>query len=297
MYPAPFNYHRPESLQAAIALLSKFGDDASVMAGGQSLIPMLKMRIGEMAELVDIGHLPDLNHIEQRGETLHIGALATHAQIAASEVAAIIPLLVECGGGIADRQVRNMGTIGGGVSVADPSGDWPTGLRTLDAKLVLTGPAGSRTVSISNFILDAYTTCLKVDELVTEIQIAVPPAGSSSAYVAFKRAAPAYPTASAGVQLTLDGGICTAARIALGAAAPVAVVSDAAEAQLVGKEISRELLESAAETVVAASEPPPDARGSEAFKRAMLRKLVVEAGERAVARCRGENVSGGHHYA
>jgi len=297
MYPAPFNYHRPESLQAAIALLSKFGDDASIMAGGQSLIPMLKMRIGEMAELVDIGHLPDLNHIEQRGETLHIGALATHARIAASEVAAVIPLLAECGGGIADRQVRNMGTIGGGVSVADPSGDWPTGLRTLDAKLVLTGPTGSRTVSISDFILDSYTTCLQGAELVTEIQIAIPPAGSGSAYVAFKRAAPAYPTASAGIQLTLDGNTCTAVRIALGSAAPVAVVSEEAEAQLLGKEISKELLESAAETIVAGTEPPPDARGSSAFKSAMLQKLVVEAGERAAARCRGENISGGHRYA
>lgn len=297
MYPAPFNYHRPENLQAAIGLLARFGDEASIMAGGQSLIPMLKMRIGDVAELVDIGHLPGLDHIEQRGDTLHIGALATHANVAASEVASVIPLLAECGGGISDRQVRNMGTIGGGVSVADPSGDWPTGLRTLDANLVLTGPAGSRTVSIRDFIVDAYTTCLDTAELVTEIQIALPPAGSSSAYVAFKRAAPAYPTASAGIALTMEGNTCTAVRIALGAAAPVTVVSDEAEALLRGKEINRELLESAAEVIVAASEPPPDARGSEAFKRAMLRKLVVEAAERAIARCKGEQVSGGHHYA
>ena len=297
MYPAPFNYHRPENLQAAIGLLSRFGDEASIMAGGQSLIPMLKMRIGDVAELVDIGHLPDLDHIEQRGDTLHIGALATHANIAASEVASVIPLLAECGGGIADRQVRNMGTIGGGVSVADPSGDWPTGLRTLDANLVLTDPGGNRTVSIADFILDAYTTCVDTGELVTEIQIPLPPAGSGSAYVAFKRAAPAYPTASAGIALTMEGNTCTAVRIALGAAAPVAVVSAEAEALLRGKEINRELLESAAETIVAASEPPPDARGSEVFKRAMLRKLVVEAAERAIARCRGEKVSGGHHYA
>ena len=297
MYPAPFNYHRPDTLQAAVALLSRFGDDASVMAGGQSLIPMLKMRIGEMTELVDIGHLPDMDHIEQRGQTLHIGALATHAQVAASEAASVIPLLAECGGGIADRQVRNMGTIGGGVSVADPSGDWPTGLRTLNASLLLTGPEGSRTVSITEFILDAYTTCLGAGELVTEIQITLPPAGSSSSYVAFKRAAPAYPTASAGVQLTLDGNICTAVSIALGSASSVAVVSTEAEALLVGQEINRELLEAAAKAIVATSEPPPDARGSEAFKRAMLQKLVIEAGERAIARCHGEKISGGHLYA
>lgn len=297
MYPAPFNYHRPESLQATIGLLSRFGDEASVMAGGQSLIPMLKMRIGNVAELIDIGNLQGLDHIERRGDTLHIGALATHANIAASEVASIIPLLAECAGGIADRQVRNMGTIGGGVSIADPSGCWPTGLRVLNADLVLTGPAGNRTVAVADFILDAYATSLKGDELLTEVQITLPPVGSSSAYVAFKRAAPTFPTASAGVQLTLDGNTCTAISIVLGAAAPVAVVSAEAEAQLIGKELSTELLESAAATIVAASEPPPDARGSEVFKRAMLRKLVVEAAERAIARCRGESVSGGHHYA
>lgn len=297
MYPAPFNYHQPESLQAAIGLLARLGDDAAIMAGGQSLIPMLKMRIGDVGELVDIGRLPGLDHIEQRGETLHIGPLVTHAQIAASEVANIIPLLADCGGGIADRQVRNMGTIGGGVSVADPSGDWPTGLRTLNANLVLTGTAGSRTVSITDFILDSYATCLDKAELVTEIQIPLPPAGSSSAYVAFKRAAPAYPTASAGIQLTLDGKLCAAVQIVLGAAGPTTVVSKEAEEILLGKQITKELLESAAKVIVAASEPPPDARGSEAFKRAMLQKLVVEAGDRALARCRGEKVSGGHYYA
>jgi carbon-monoxide dehydrogenase medium subunit len=258
---------------------------------------MLKMRIGNVAELIDIGNLQGLDHIERRGDTLHIGALATHANIAASEVASIIPLLAECAGGIADRQVRNMGTIGGGVSIADPSGCWPTGLRVLNADLVLTGPAGNRTVAVADFILDAYATSLKGDELLTEVQITLPPVGSSSAYVAFKRAAPTFPTASAGVQLTLDGNTCTAISIVLGAAAPVAVVSAEAEAQLIGKELSTELLESAAATIVAASEPPPDARGSEVFKRAMLRKLVVEAAERAIARCRGESVSGGHHYA
>ncbi|MBT4520052.1 MAG: xanthine dehydrogenase family protein subunit M [Halieaceae bacterium] len=297
MYPAPFNYHRPQSLEAAIGLLSRYGDDASIMAGGQSLIPMLKMRVGEMTELIDIRKLSDLDHIEQRGQTLHIGALATHARIASAEVANQIPLLRECGGGIADRQVRNMGTIGGGVSVADPSGDWPTGLAVLDAQLLLTGLSGTRLVSISDFIVDAYTTCLESCELVTEIQIPVPPAGSGSAYVAFKRAAPAYPTASAGIQLTVKDNICTAARLALGAAAPVAVVCRDAEALLLGKEITTELLESAAEAIVAVAEPPPDARGSEAFKRAMLRKLVVEAGQRALGRCRGEDVSGAHHYA
>ncbi len=297
MYPAPFRYHRPESLQAAIKLLGKFGDDAKILAGGQSQIPMMKLRVGDLSELVDIGRLPDLSHIEARGDTLHIGALATHAEIASSEVAARIPALIEAAGGIADKQVRNMGTIGGGLSVADASGDWPACLRGLNASVVIVGSNGSRTVSVADFILDTYTTCLEADEIVTEIQVPLPDANTSSAYVAFKRAAAAFPTCAAGIQLSMDGGTCTAVSLVLGCAGPVAVVSPDAEAQLLGKEISRSDLEAAAEIIVAESQPPPDARGSEAFKRAMLKTLVVEAGERALARCRGEEVSGGHRYA
>lgn len=297
MYPSPFNYHRPDTLKAAIGLLSRYGEDAKVIAGGQSLIPMMKMRLGETGELVDIGRLEGLNHIEERGDRLHIGALATHADIGASPIAGKIDLLRECGGGIADRQVRNRGTIGGGTCVADPSGDWPTGLRTLEADLVLTGPNGSRTVNIADFILDAYTTTLGGDEILTEVQIPLPDANTRTGYVCFKRAAPAFPTCSAGVKLTVVDGICTAARVVLGCADNKTVVSEQAEAELVGSEVTSERLCSAADLIVAASNPPPDARGSEAFKRAMLKTLVVEAAERALARCRGENVTGGHRYA
>lgn len=297
MYPAPFQYHRPDSLQDAIALLTRFGDEAKVIAGGQTLLPMLKMRMGDMSHLIDIGRLPNLSHIEQRGDTVHIGALATHAEIASSEVANTIPLLKECGGGIADKQVRNNGTIGGGLSVADPSGDWPTGLRTLETTVVCTGPNGTRNVDLKDFIVDSYTTSLLDGELVTEVQIKVPPANSGGAYVAFKRAAPAYPTSTAAVQLTMNGETCQAIRMALGASGSTAVVSQEAENSLKGQPLTRENLEKAAAMIVEASNPPVDARGSEEFKRAMLRSLVVEAAERAVARARGEEVKGGHRYA
>ncbi len=297
MYPAPFRYHRPDSLQAAIGLLAKYGEDAKVLAGGQSLIPMMKLRIGDTAELIDIGRLPNLDYIEVRGKVMHIGALATHAQIAASDVAAQIPALVEASAGIADKQVRSMGTIGGGLSVADASGDWPTVLRGLDANVVITGSGGALEVNISDFVEDTYTSCLKPDEVVTEIQVPMHDANTNSAYVAFKRAAAAFPTCSAGVRLSMDGDRCVQASLVLGCAGPIAIVSSEAEAQLAGQAITPELLAAAAETMVAASEPPPDARGSEAFKRAMLKTLVVEAGERALARCKGETVEGGHRYA
>lgn len=297
MYPAPFQYYRPETLQEALSLLSKLGDEAKVIAGGQTLLPMLKMRLGDTSYVIDIGRLPNLSTIEQRGDTVHIGALATHAEIANSEAAKLIPLLKDCGGGIADRQVRNKGTIGGGLSVADPSGDWPTGLRVLDAVVVCTGPSGSRNVAIKDFILDSYTTCLQDSELVTEVQIKVPPANSGGAYVAFKRAAPAYPTSTVAVQLTMNGDTCEAIRMALGASGSKAVVSEEAEAVLRGQPLTRENIQKAAEIIVAASNPPADARGSEAFKRAMLRSLVVESVERAQARAGGEQIKGEHRYA
>jgi carbon-monoxide dehydrogenase medium subunit len=298
MYPAAFNYHRPETVQQAIALLDKFGTDAKVIAGGQTLIPMMKMRMGDMAELIDIGRLSDLDYIRKEGDTFHIGALATHAEVAGSEVGDLIPLIRDCVGGIADKQVRNRGTIGGGLSVADPSGDWPTGLHVLDATVVCTGPNGSRNVPIKDFIVESYTTALADNELVTEVQIKIPRGGNAGgAYIAFKRAAPAYPTCTAAVQLSMNGETCEDIKIALGAAGTRAVMSSEAENMLKGQPLTTENLRKAAEVIVAASNPPPDARGSEKFKRAMLRKLVVETSERALARSRGEQVKGGHKYA
>ena len=297
MYPAPFRYHRPENLQQAIGLLARCGEDARLMAGGQSLIPMMKLRMGDVSDIIDIGRLPDLSFIEQRGDTLHIGGLATHAQIGRSDVAATIPAVTDAANGIADRQVRSMGTIAGGLCVADPSGCWPTVLRLLKASAVIAGGGGTRTVPVADFLLGEYDTCLNPDDIVTEIQVPVPGADTTSAYVAFKGAASAFPTCSVGIQLAVDGQTCTGASLVLGCAGPTVVVSTAAEALLEGEKVNEQSLRAAAEIIVAAASPPPDARGSEAFKRAMLTTLVVEAGKRALARAAGETVKGGHIYA
>ena len=297
MYPAPFTYHRPESLQDAVGLLTRYEGEAMVLAGGQSLIPMMKLRMGEFPRIVDIGRLKNLSHIEQRGNTLHIGALARHAQIAASDAAAQFHILRDVAGGIADKQVRTMGTIGGGISIADASGCWPCGLRAMGATVVATGPGGSRSIGIDDFIQGSYTTSLEANEIVTEIQVPVPEGQAGGAYVAFKRSAAAYPTVAVGILLTMDGERCRQGRIVLGGAGSTSIHSGAADAKLSGQVISDELLSEAAEAVVAESSPPPDARGSEAFKRAMLKSLVVEAGRRALARANGEQVKGGHRYA
>jgi len=298
MYPAPFRYHRPNTLGNAISLLAKLGEGAKPLAGGQSLIPILKMRMDEPSDLVDISRLGELMHINNTNHQVTIGALATHARIAKSGISHDIPILGDCAGGIADPQVRSLGTIGGSVSVADPSSDWPALLHTLDAEIVCQGPSGRRSVPIGDFITDSYTNSLSDDELVTEIKIAVPADGSGGAYIGFKKAAPAYPAASAGVQLTLaDGNVCQDIRLVLGAAGPVPVTSKAVEKQLIGQTLTEDNLKQAAEALVELSDPPSDSRGSADFKRAILGSLFMKAANTAMQRAGGETITGSHDYA
>lgn len=297
MYPAPFRYHRPATLGSALALLAELGEGARPLAGGQSLIPILKMRMDEPSDLVDIGRLAELTHIRKEKDRYCIGALVTHARIAASAAAAEIPIIMDCAANIADRQVRALGTIGGSVSIADPSSDWPALLNVLDAEIVCRGLETSRTVNIRDFITDSYSNCLAEGELVTEIQIPIPPANSGGAYLGFKKAAPAYPAASAGVQLTLTAGnICHDIRLVLGAAGPVPVTSPEIEQALTGHPLTDNKLQQAAETLVELSDPPSDARGSAGFKRTMLRSLFMRAAHTAMQRARGEAVAGSHDY-
>ena len=297
MYPAPFRYHRPATLGSALTLLAELGEGARPLAGGQSLIPILKMRMDEPSDLVDIGRLAELTHIRKEHGRYCIGALATHARIAASAVAADIPVIHDCAANIADPQVRALGTIGGSVSIADPSSDWPALLHLLDAEIVCQGLQGSRTICIDDFITDSYSNSLADGELVTEIQIPIPPANSGGAYLGFKKAAPAYPAASAGVQLTLTAGnICQAIRLVLGAAGPTPVASGDIEQSLTGKPLTDEKLHQAAGALVELSDPPGDVRGSAEFKRVMLRSLLLRAAHTARQRARGEVIKGSHDY-
>ena len=297
MYPAPFRYHRPATLGSALALLAELGDGARPLAGGQSLIPILKMRMDEPSDLVDIGRLAELTHIRKQKGHYVIGALATHARVAASTAAMDIPVIRDCAANIADPQVRALGTIGGSVCIADPSSDWPALLSILDAEIVCRGLEASRRIGIRDFITDSYTNSLADGELVTEIQIPIPPANSGGAYLGFKKAAPSYPAASAGVQLTLTAGnICHDIRLALGAAGPVPVTSAEIEQSLVGQPLTDDKLQQAGAALVELSDPPTDARGSAEFKRTMLRSLFLRAAHTAMRRARGETVTGSHDY-
>lgn len=279
-------------------MLLQLGEEARLLAGGQSLIPLMKMRLARPAALVDINRIPGLDTIQHENGELRFGALARHAEIEHSEIAASIPLLHDCAAGIADVQVRNQGTIGGSIAEADPSGDWGAALLALESSVRCAGPNTDRTVPLEEFIKDAYTTTLKAGELVREVIVKLPPKNSGGAYLAFKRCAPVYATASAAVQLTLDGkNGCRDVRIVLGCVGLTALRATQAETLLRGKALDEKNIQSAANAAREAAEPQSDMRGSAEYKRVLAGALVKRAIRIAAQRARGEQVEAGHEYA
>jgi aerobic carbon-monoxide dehydrogenase medium subunit len=297
MYPRAFHYHRAGSLKEAVTMLAQLGDEAKLLAGGQSLIPLMKLRFANPAHLVDLNFISGTSYIKEEDGGLRFGALTRHAEIEASPAAATIPILHDCAAGIADVQVRNRGTIGGSLAEADPSGDWATVLMTLQTEVRCLGTNGSRTVPLVDFIRDAYTTALEHDELVSEVVVKAPPKGSGGAYLAFKRSAPVYPTASAAVQLTMDGDGCEDAAIALGCVGLTAIRAKDAETALHGKRINAKTMSAVVEATRAAADPQSDMRGSADYKRTLIGALVKRAIEAAFRRARGEQVEVSHIYA
>jgi carbon-monoxide dehydrogenase medium subunit len=298
VYAHPFSYHRAGSLLEASKLLQQLGEEARLIAGGQSLIPLMKMRMARPSALVDINFIPGLSEIHSRDGHLRFGALARHADIETSDAASSIPIVHDCAAGIADVQVRNQGTIGGSIAEADPSGDWGAVLLTLDTSVRCSRPGGERTIALDDFFKDAYTTVLGHDELVCEVTVKQPPKKSGGAYLAFKRSAPVYATASAAVQLTLeDSDTCKDVRIVLGCVGLTALRAREAEKVLRGKKLDEKLIESAVEAARAVAEPQDDMRGSADYKRILIGALVKRAIGIAVRRARGEHPEAQHEYA
>jgi carbon-monoxide dehydrogenase medium subunit len=296
MYPAPFRYHRASSIADAISTLSDIGDGARALAGGQSLLVLLKNRFDEPTDLVDLGRIPDLDGITIDAGHVQIGALATHGKIARSAVAKQVDVVRDGANGIADNQVRSRGTIGGNISAGDPSCDWPTLLITLDAQVHCEGPGGKRQVPVAEFIEDLYLTVLQPGEIVTGVSFDVPAQGSGGAYVGFKRCAPAYPTSSVGIQLTMDGDDCKDVRVALGSSGLTPIHATGAEAELRGKTLSDDVIAKAAEAAVAESDPIEDQRGSAEFKQLLINTLVKRGVDAARKRCSGAQVEVSHEY-
>lgn len=297
MYPRAFAYHRARSYPEAISLLSELGEDAKFLAGGQSLIPLMKLRLSAPGHLVDLNFIPETSYIRSNGAT-RFGAMTRHADIAASAEAARIPILRDCAAGIADPQVRHMGTIGGSIAEADPTGDWAPVLLATGATVKTLGPAGERSIDIVEFILDAYTTALQPAELVTEVVVHRPAERSGGAYIALKRCAPVYASASVAVQLTMhDDHTCQDARVYLGVLGLTATRVKAAEELLRTKPITADSIEKVSEAVMDIAEPTSDMRGSADYKRQAAGALTKVAVETAVKRARGDHVEATHLYA
>ena len=298
MYPRPFHYHRAHSVEEASSLLSTLGEEARLLAGGQSLLPLMKLRLASPAHLVDLNFIPGLGYIKQDEGAIRFGALTRHAEIEASRVAQQIPIIHDCASGIADVQVRNRGTLGGSLAEADPSGDWAPVLLTLTTKARSVGPQGERTIPLSDFFVDAYTSALGPAELLREVVVEIPPKNSGGAYLAFKRCAPVYATASVAVQLTMqDTETCREAKIALGCVGLTAIRAGEAERALQGQPVTPKTIEAAAEAARVAADPQSDIRGSVDYKRGLVAALVKRAIQIALRRSRGERVEVSHIYA
>lgn len=278
-------------------MLSEIGGGAKILAGGQSLIPLMKLRLANPSHLVDINFIPGASYIRNDNNRLCFGALTRHAEIEASPVVSGVPILHDCAAGIADVQVRNRGTIGGSLAEADPSGDWATVLLAQSAEVRCVGTRGERTIALADFIKDAYTTALSENELIREVVVRLPEAGSGGVYLGLKRAAPVYPTATVAVELRLDGNTCKKVAIVLGCVGLTPIRAKSAEAELSGRPIEEKALARAVEAARAEVDPQSDMRGSAAYKRAVVGALLGRAVKIALRRARGESIAVSHLYA
>ena len=290
MIPSQFDYVAPSTLDDAVTLLREHGGEAKVLSGGQSLIPMLKLRLASPTVLVDINRIPGLDYVEERDGALHIGALAREAELERSNVVrSRYPLLADTAGVIADPIVRNSATICGNVAHGDPGNDHPAAMIALDAKFVIRGANRTRTVAARDFFVGLFTTVLEPDEIVTEIVIPAPPPRSGGAYMKLERKVGDFATAAVAAQVTLDAnGSCQRAGIGLTNVGSTPIRAVAAEEFLVHKPLDAATIAQAASMAAAAAEPVADRRGSEDYKRDLVRVLATRALQKAARLARGE---------
>ncbi len=289
MIPASFDYHSPGTLAEAIGLLSRYRDEAKVLSGGQSLLPLLKLRMGSAGHLVDIGRIPGLEYIKEEGGYLKIGGRTRESALEESKlIRAKYPILADTAAVIADPLVRNLATVGGNLAHGDPANDHPATMLALGATVVATGPKGERTIPIEAFFTGLFETALGRDEILTEIRIPVPPAKSGGAYVKLERKVGDFATAASAVQVTLGaGGEVTRAGIGLTNAGLTPVKAEAAEKFLQGKKPDAAVIAEAGRLASGAAEPSADRRGSVEYKTEMARVLTTRALQRAVSRTQG----------
>ncbi len=291
MIPAAFKYAAPKSVDEAVALLQAGNGEAKVLAGGHSLLPLMKLRLSEPAVLVDINRIDGLEYIREDGELgrLRIGARTRHVTIDRSDlVRERYPIMADAARGIGDPQVRNRGTIGGSVAHADPASDWPAVLMATGGEIVAVGPRGERVIPVADFVVDMLTTVLASDELLTEVRVPLATPNSGGAYEKLERKVGDYAIVGVGAQLTLDtSGDVVSAGIGLCNVGSTPIKAREAEAFLVGKPLAPDNINSAARLAMEASDPIEDDRGPADYKRAMVKELTRRALNRAQARAMG----------
>lgn len=288
MIPAAFEYEAPTELAQAIERLAKSGGEAKVLAGGQSLIPLMKFRLAQPARIIDLNRIKGLSYVRENGD-LRIGALTREVDL---EESAVIrdryPIVADTTVVIADPIVRNLATVGGNVAHADPANDHPATLLALRASVVARGPRGERVIAIDDFFVDTFTTSLAADEIVTEIRIPRAAPQSGGAYVKLERKVGDFAIVGVAAHLLLDGrGNVTTAGIGLTNVGPTVIRARRAEAALVGRAPDDKAIAAAADAAAAEAQPVSDLRGPAAYKRDVVRVLTTRALRRAVARAKG----------
>jgi carbon-monoxide dehydrogenase medium subunit len=286
MIPPSFEYLRPKTIPEAIAFLQQYGDDAKILSGGQSLIPMMKLRLARPGYLVDINRIAGLSHIKEEGGFLKIGGLTREAELEASPVVrAKYPIIIDTAHVIADPQVRNLATVGGNLAHGDPANDHPATMLALGAQIVATGPKGERVIPVEDFFLSLFSTALQYDEILIEIRIPIPPPRSGGAYFKLERKVGDFATAAVAAQLTLDGnGACQKVGIGLTNVGPTPIKARKAEDFLRGQKLDGSTIAQAAQLAADESEPSADLRGPVEYKKSLVKELTKRALTRAVER-------------
>ncbi len=287
MFPAAFDYRAPTSLDEALAILAERGDEAKVMAGGQSLIPLLKLRFSRPELVVDIARIPALNTIKKDDGHVAIGALARHVDVEQSkELAGSAPMMVEAARWIADPLVRNRGTLVGSICHADPAGDWGSVLLAMHADVVARSRSGERVIHATEFFKGPFETALKSDEVVTEVRVPVGKGRGGGAYLKLERKVGDFATVAVAVHLHLDGNKVETAGIGMTAVGPTNIKATEAEKALLGEEPTDEVIAEAARLAAAAAEPKDDIRGTAAYKKDVVRVFVQRGLKTAIGRAR-----------
>ncbi|MDA4124711.1 MAG: xanthine dehydrogenase family protein subunit M [Thaumarchaeota archaeon] len=290
LIPRPFEYHAPKTVREAVALLKQHRGEAKVLAGGQSLIPLMKLRILSPAHLVSLNGVKGLEYIRKEKGAVSIGALTRMADIESSELLRKeCPILTECAAQIADPLVRNLGTIGGNVSHADPTNDMPAVMVAWGADMVVVGPRGRRKVPASDFFRDTFTTAMAEDEILTELSLPLV-RRMGGAYLKLERQAGDYGIVGVAAGLWIgDDGRCVGCGIGLTGVGPTAIKARRAEEALVGTKAGRVAIEEAAKRAAEDSKPTSDLRGSEEYKRDMVRVFAKRALSLALKRARSRS--------